>query len=377
MSSKSSFERGGKFVSRTVTDDRVWLPDLNEVIDWEALYDNGRVQGAEATWWLQATGGVNYYRGEMPAKHFPGQALHFESRDLQRRHDDHQIFFPRQEGKAVWMFPGTTALALIITEMHLQGYEVWVEVDDNYTTAPPIPGLSQWQSMIDRSGQDIPSYEVHRRIVKGGAVDGVIVSTPKLWEIYSRLHPNVHVCMNSIDVDDWGPEDPPHQKDGILRIGWAGSASHGYDIAEIKQALSWAAQQKDVEVVLLGQLSLPFEHRNVPWTDSLAQYRKNIEELDVILCPLRPSEWADCKSDVKALEGAMGGALPVVSKTEPYRPWWDRTYVAEKRADWLKIVKHLVSHRDEVRATWWDAYDYVVGDRTIETGIEAWRCALT
>jgi len=361
----------------TRPDDRIWITDFNEIMDWEAV---GKASmhhyGNEATWWTQATEGVNYYRAEMPARHLPGRTVRLEARDLIPRDDDGEPYMPRQIGdNAVWMFPGNDTRALCMAQLHMQGHKVMVEVDDNYLTAPPIPGLSSWRALRDPMDPDVSSYGMHRKIVTSWACDGVIVSTPKLWEVYSQIHPNVHVCMNCIDPEDWQP-DPPHQKDGILRIGWAGSASHGYDIAEIKQGLSWAAQQKNVEVVLLGELSLPFKHRNVPWTTSLAQYRRNVQELDVMLCPLRPSDWADCKSDVKALEGVMGGALPVVSHTEPYSPWWDRGYVAERRRDWLRIIKHLVGNRDEVRQAWQDAYAYVLAERTIEKGIEAWRTAL-
>lgn len=331
--------------------------------------------GGKATFWTQATAGVNYYRADLPARHLPGKTVRFESRDLQPRADDGEPYFPRQEGVAIWMFPGNTTRALCMAQMHLSGIKTMVEVDDNYLVAPPVPGLSKWLKTRDTSGEDRHSYEIHRKIVSSAACDGVIVSTPRLWEHYSQINPNVHVAMNCIDPDDWDP-DPPHQQDGILRIGWAGSASHRYDLAEILPALSWAAQQEDVEVVILGQLELPFPHTQVPWTDSLAEFRENMQALDVALCPLRPSEWSDCKSDVKAMEAAVAGALPVVSKTEPYKPWHDRTFVCEAKKDWTKMLKHLVANRDEVAQGAKDAKAYVLAERTIQRGVEAWRQAI-
>ena len=329
-----------------------------------------------ATFWLQATEGVNYYRAKMPAKHLPGKTVFFEDRDIQPDGDD--VFFPRQSGgTAIWMFPGNVTRWLAMADMHeSKELRVLVEVDDNYLRPPSILGLSGWLTTRDKTGRDRHSYECHRKIVASRAVDAVIVSTPKLGEVYERFGKDVFVCPNCIDPADWGDDDPPHAPDGVLRIGWAGSASHAYDLSDIRPALDWASRQPDVEVVILGELGLGIEHRNVPWTDSLAQYRLNVQEIDVMLCPLRPNDWSDCKSDVKALEAAMGGALPVVSKTEPFRPWWDRGYVAETPKDFTKIVKHLISNRDETRLAAQQAREYVLTERTIEKGIARWREAL-
>lgn len=361
-------------------DDRVWRPDLLAVLDWDKVAEATSTAYSDeplATWWVQATAGVNYYRAEMPAKHLPGKTVRFDTFDVQA--DAGRHVFPRQGGDAaIWMFPGNVTRWLLMTEMHESlGYRVLVEVDDNYTVAPPVT-LSGWLKTRDRSGRDLHSYEGHCRIVASRCTDGVVVSTPHLGRVYERFGKPVYVCPNSIDPDDWDYE-PKHQPDGVLRIGWAGSASHLYDIADIRPALDWASRQKDVEVVVMGQIDPGVPHRNIPWTNSLAEYRRNVSQIDVMLCPLRPSAWADCKSDVKALEGAMGGAAIVVSETEPYRPWWDSDapcLVADSRKGFVKAVKHLIAHRDEARELATAARDWVLEHRTIDKSIHTWREAV-
>lgn len=333
----------------------------------------------KATWWLQATAGVNYYRAEMPAKYLPGRCNVLNPDDLQPPVDGRNHVFPRQEGAAIWMFSGNATRGLLMAEMKRQGIPVFMEVDDNYTVAPPIAhmGLSAWTNKIDRTGKDKHSYEAHTKLA--GKIDGVICSTPYLASVYSRINPNVHVCWNSVDPEDWG-EDPPHQKDGVLRIGWAGSWSHIYDVADIRLALDWASRQKDVEVVLMGyDPGWGFEYRAIKWFDRLADYRATANEIDVMLCPVRPSPWADCKSDVKALEAAMSGACSVVSRTEPYRPWWDGNapgYAATTPQDYVKVLKHLVRNRDEVAETARLAREYVLRERNIQNTIVQWASAL-
>ena len=356
----------------------IWKADFLEVFYWEAVHQQTEKRYADkalATWWTGATPGVNYYRADMPAKHLPGKTVSLQTFDIQPDGmGGHWI--PRQEGKAVWMFPGNTTRALIMAELKTHhDVPIFVEVDDNYTRQPSIPQISPWLTTRDEGG-DSSSYEIHRKIVPW--VDGVICSTPYLAGVYERLNENVHVCRNSVDPDDWSA-DPPHQEDGILRIGWAGSDSHIYDLNDIRPALDWAARQKDVEVVMFCHLApaWAFEYRHLAWVDTMSEYREQLSQIDVMLCPLRPNEWANCKSDVKALEAAMAGACSIVSRTEPFRPWWDGpAYVAETQKGFVKMVKHVVANREEVRETARLARAYVVEERSIEKSIWAWRYAL-
>jgi len=356
--------------------DPTYALDPDDYIDWQIVDEHSQqVYGDVATWWTSSSPGVNYYRASMPAKHLPGRAVRLNETDV------HPVTlrFRRQAGAAVWMTAGNVTRWMLMAEQHTQGNPVWIEADDNYTMPSRTSVDSTWLATRDKSGSDKASIEGHRKIVQSACVTGVIVSTPKLADEYRRLHGNVHVCRNSVDPDDW-PDDPPHQPDGVLRVGWAGSTSHGYDLNDIRRALDWASRQPDVEVVLMGQLGLAgvnFTH--VPWANAHADYRANLEQIDVMLCPLRSNPWSDCKSDVKALEATMAGACTVVSRTEPYRPWWEDDYpcyVADDAKGFLKAVKHLVAHRDEARETARLAREYVLGERVIAREIEQWRAAL-
>ena len=214
--------------------------------------------------------------------------------------------------------------------------------------------------------------------------DGMIVATPKLKEQYAHLNDNIHVCRNAIDPADW-PSLPPHQPDGVLRIGWAGSASHKYDLADIRLALDWASRQSQVEIVLAGfedilgsLLSLP-NVKWIPWTTRLSTYRAGLSEIDVMLAPNRRGAWADAKSDIKALEAAMAGACSVVADSPSFSEIVNGEfpgYVAKTPKDFLKVVKHLVANRDEVAEAAQLAKDYVMAKRNIQTSVQEWRDAI-
>lgn len=336
-----------------------------------------------ATWWTQLSEGVNYWRAELPARHLPGHCVSLNpfSGDIQPaegkalRSGEPAHMFPRQHGAAIWMFPGNTTRAILMAEMRNQGIPVLVEVDDNYRTPPPLAEFSMWQRRI--TDGDAHSYEEHSWIVSRVA-QAVICSTPHLAREYADLHPVRAVCPNSVDPQDWD-EDPPHRPDGVLRVGWAASDSHIYDAGLIRRALSWAADQDGVEVVIIGidpsVASWPFPHRHIPFAP-MAEYRRNLREIDVMLCPLKPSRWADCKSDVKALEAAMSGACSVVSEAEPYRPWFNRTYTARDAKGFLRAVKEIVRDPKGTLNLAREARDYVLKERTIQGNVWRWQEAI-
>lgn len=65
------------------------------------------------------------------------------------------------------------------------------------------------------------------------AADAMIVSTANLAEVYGELNPNCHVVHNSLDFKVWN-KIKRTTKPGIVRIGWAGGASHTEDLRIIE-----------------------------------------------------------------------------------------------------------------------------------------------
>jgi hypothetical protein len=349
---------------------------------------------------------VNYVRAVLPARHLPGATAEYTDISLKNRfkylqpdeNGDKRVAFLDQRGDtAIWMFPGNWIPTVLMREQQLNGIRVLVEVDDNYRTGPPDENLSEWTDTLEQAREQgkKATYEAHEKIVGNNGdpwIDGLIVSTPQLAKEYEDLHPNIYVCPNCVDPDDWNPE-PSHQpivgeaigssfaisgkrQRRTLRIGWAASDSHGVDIPLIDGALKWASRQPDVEVVLVGIATYKpsFPHLHIPFAP-LPQYRKNLENIDVMLCPLYSSRWADCKSDVKAMEGAMAGAMPIVSAVPPYEPWFGQpgALVAEDQHEFVKHVQWCVKNRDHVRGMAHAARQYVLKDRTIQGNVWRWR----
>lgn len=330
-----------------------------------------------ATWWGQKQGGNWYWRCEVPARHLPGDVLTLKTRDLMQI-GPQEISMPRQKGPAaIWQFPGNTSRAILCAAQQAAGVRVLVEADDNYLVfSPRVPGGdTSWKPKIkdDPGGH---SLEAHRRIAS--FADGIIVTTDTLAKAYREVNDRVYVCRNSIDARDWPELEKP--TDGVFRIGYAASHSHYWDIADVRRALSWAAEQPGVEVVMYGlDPQWGFAYTQIPWTRDLAAYRASLSLLDVGLCPLREGVWADGKSDIKVLEYGMAGACSVVARRPPYSDWHDTpdALTADDPKDFLRHVKFLVRNQDAAHEIASRAKERVLATRTIQHEIEAWRQAVT
>jgi hypothetical protein len=327
-----------------------------------------------ATWWAGETPGGRYVRCDLPARYLPGQVVTFNNTDLSRDNSGN-IGLHRNEGTTVWQFPGRKTHAVVqacVVQEH--GGRYVVEVDDNYLIPSPFIAGAQrdWQQQIDRTDGDAQCYDVHRKIAENA--DTIIVSTPELARIYRDVNPNIQVCQNCVDPGDW--PDPVKPDDGVFRIGYAASDSHIHDAKIVETALGWASMQSRVEVYLFGatRFKWKFKHKKIRWLNDVADYRKAIGVLDVGVCPLWPDPWANCRSDLKALEYTMAGALSVMSPSVPYRPWDNAPCLhADGRLGFLEQIQWCVKNPHMVRELAAQAKDYVLEQRTIQTGIAAWR----
>lgn len=325
-----------------------------------------------ATWWAQGNPPTRYVRCEHPAKVLGGQV---RMPDLPgwAGLDILEV----NEGVAIWQILCNFARLGWVRRMLNHGIPVWAETDDDYTRWDETVANGDWVSGMPE-GPYQASVELHRRAME--LVEGVIVSTPRLAEVYAKLNPNVHVCPNSVDPDDW---DEPVERDDTFRIMWMASAAHRVDQRLIGGALEWASKQEGVEVVVVGSAFQHLDLRRVAWIASLEDYRRvMVEEApDVGVCPVRDTPFARGKSDLKALEYAMAGAMPVISKLDPYDSWrhlvGEACQEAQTVEEWFEAVRWTVENRDTVREMAKRAREHVLASRTIEATKSAWAGALS
>ena len=342
----------------------------------------GDTPAHKATFYYQATPATAYWRCVLPARHLPGVA----TSDLEGavNSDGHVEWHGHHGPTAVFQFAGSKDRAWCVANMPAAGIRTLIEVDDNYLdeTDPVTRGRAGWGVTI---GEKQSTARGHRAIVK--AADGVIVTTDKLAEIYADVNPNVYVCRNSIDPADW-PEPPGELNihglrvspaDDVFRIGWFASMSHDRDEQLVRRALSWASRQPGVQVVTMGY-NPPWNFRrlHIPWSNDIAVYHRMMHLLDVGVCPVQRTGWSVCRSDLKALEYAMAGALPVMSAEPPYDPWRGLPFArfAHTGKDFEEQIRWAVRNQDKAKQQAQLARDHVLGGRLIQHEIPSWEKAV-
>lgn len=342
-----------------------------------------------ATFYHQATPATTYLRCELPARYLPGKVTN----DCVLHETDTDYWFPEHEGAAIFQFAGDASWAVMVHGLQAKGVPVLSESDDNYFTVGPKMDFSGWKQKI---GEGDHTLEGHAYIV--GWVDGCIVTTNTLADVYRQHNQNVFVCPNSVEPADW----PDFKKldDGIIRIGWFASSSHETDAQMVTYALEKASKYPNVQIVTMGidpswwrfgckkvivddpiysfvDNKGKIRRRHIGWQD-LQGYREAMFELDVGICPVFSTAWANCRSDIKALEYAMGGAAVVTSDVPPYE-WWtagENCLKAERSRDWWPQLKQLIEDPGALAEYKAAAREYVLGERTIAKQAGKWAEAI-
>jgi len=357
---------------------RALLGRMHEASDVSKKFDF-ESEGSLATFWRQATPGTTYWRGYVPMKALPGRVTGIEPDSLDWE-DEAQgtIRLNQQSGDtAIWQFLGDDARSRIVFQMQRQGLRTIMEVDDNYLRyAPTLYGRnSPWTKTHLEALKNGTGYSVEFHRKQAPMVDAIICATDHLANEYEAFNPNVYVCPNSIDPDDW---DVEHIESDVLRIGYYGSPSHIRDWPLVKKALKWAQKQDGVEVLVAGFSPPAWGGRIMAWHDDLFLARQNLAHFDVGIAPLTRNHWADGKSDVKALEYAMAGVMPIVQDAPPYGPWKDMgwEWMPRDAKEWDEAIRDVVAYRDDVKLLAAEAKKYVMEYRTIDGNIDSWRRAI-
>lgn len=326
---------------------------------------------AKASFVYQATFATSYLRCILPSRYLPGHAWDWNQFPVDYDRDAGDWKMPFIADNVVFQFPADKRRWFMTCALQDKGKKVFVEVDDNYLVTGPVK-RTRWAAKID---DGFHSYEAHKCIAD--IADGVIATTEHLAKQYAKAGiKHTYVCPNMVDPRDW-PE-PWEERSSTFNIGWFASKSHFKDVKLVKKALEWAAEQDGVAVHVMGVEPGWDFVKQIPWTNDLRTYYRALQALDVGLAPVRETPWSACRSDVKALELAMGGALPILSDVIPYKGWRheEGCLKAKTSKDFLRAVQRCVQNRDEVKELAKQAKEYVLRDRDISKNVHHWQEAL-
>jgi hypothetical protein len=226
--------------------------------------------------------------------------------------------------------------------MRENGIRVLVETDDNYLASPgkQIRDRQQWGKKIGDGRAH--SAEGHRWIVRAGRRRDRHDRLPRP-PVPQGQPERLRLPEHRRPVDWPDPRSPT-----TASCGSSGRvASHSADIPLVTRAFEWASRQPGVEVYVTGlDPRWPFKYGRSPGSTtstatartSALRHRRRADQVG------RRRPFALGRSDVKALEYAMGGCAPVLSDVAPYALWTDgeNCMKAADAKGFLRAIQHLV-----------------------------------
>lgn len=191
------------------------------------------------------------------------------------------------------------------------------ELSDDVSAVPPENPVHAFYQARDN---------LHLFLRLAHSCDANQFSVPELQRRFGHLCPRGRVLPNQL------AELPPprplvtHDADGPLLIGWGGSRGHLEDVAAIAGPLcAFLAAHPAARLRIMGAEAiwrlfdaLPAERKERVRPGSLHDYYAFVAGLDIGLAPLLDHGFNRSRSDVKFLEYAAHGAVPVVQALTPY-----------------------------------------------------------
>ena len=153
--------------------------------------------------------------------------------------------------------------------------------------------------------------------------DALQFSSHELQRKYGYLNKTTVVFPNNMLES---PAQREEESAGPLVLGWGGSFGHFEDVKKVSGPLiDWILSREDVRLHLMcappiREIFNRLPENRVKWfsTGSLEDYYKFVSTLHIGLAPLENTPFNLSRSDVKFLEYAAHGVVPVLQATGPY-----------------------------------------------------------
>jgi len=212
-----------------------------------------------------------------------------------------------------------TDLLPVVLARRAAGRKTLVEYNDNFYAPPPwSPVAREWTSPL--------LWHRYERFMH--LADGVIVTGPGLVELFSGRGGSapVHVLENHLPTPPEAFEDlfpSPAQR---VVVGWGGSLGHMADLLAVVPAVqSLMAEIPTIHLHLMGNATIPQivsfpgeRFHFTPW-GGMPEYYAFWRPVHIGIAPLLDTPYNRCRSDIKAVEMAAMGVVPVLPDMVPYR----------------------------------------------------------
>jgi Flp pilus assembly protein TadD/glycosyltransferase involved in cell wall biosynthesis len=158
-------------------------------------------------------------------------------------------------------------------------------------------------------------------------------------------------------------------------LGWAGSSGHRRDIEAVSDVIAQVmcvcphvdfAYMGDEAIYRILSIALPARRITYTPPGTLDEYLNFLQKLDIGIAPLQDNPYNRCRSDIKFIEYASRGVVPVLSSLTPYKAsvrHGETGFFYESPRELLSILSMLASDHDLRDRISHAAYAYVKHNR--------------
>ncbi len=251
----------------------------------------------------------------------------------------------------------------VIEERKQNNLATVYEISDNFAAIKPDGGIKNWFS-------DPVNMASAIQLIK--MADAAQVTGKGLLERLGALNSNIEIFENQIS------ELVEYRKtttSNSIVIGWGGSSGHTEDLKHIKQSIvDICSRYPDVRFSFMGDedqfvnifSSIPDSQKTYTPPGTLNDYFRFLETLDIGIATMLDTPYNHCRSDIKFVEYASRGVVPVLSAITPYKKHavhGSNAFLFEDNNKLKAILEDLIENHTLRKEVSRNAYDYVRSHR--------------
>ena len=268
--------------------------------------------------------------------------------------------------------PDAVLLQYQIEEAHIQATELNRKYTDAFYVFE-IDDLITNLSSRNANKSLFPPDTIRRLRRIASLVDRMVVSTEPLAAAYRGFCDDIRVAPNCIEFARWGHLKPERGRGRLPRVGWAGSTSHGGDLAFAVDLVKALADE--VEWVFFGMCPEELKplveyHEPVP----IGEYPAKLASLnlDLAIAPLEIHAFNEAKSHLKLLEYGILGYPVICTDITPYQGAYPVTRLKNRFQEWVKAIREHAADLDECSRRGDALRDYVRQNWGLEDNLDLW-----
>ena len=231
------------------------------------------------------------------------------------------------------------------------GQKIVVDVDDFFDGLEPT---NRAYSVTDPSNNPTNNREIYSEIIKKSFA--IITSTKFLFDYYSKIHKNVFLVRNSIDIERYSLPSRQRRNFHKPKIGWVGATPwRSGDLEELSGFIGTYIQKNNIRFHHSGhvansptaaeQLGIDPKYVSLNSLSPISEYPKLFSQIDIGIVPLRDVPFNHAKSFIKGLEYAAAGIPFVASPSTEYELLFDAGIgrIAKNDDEWIYHFDELLN----------------------------------